>query len=54
MEVGHDRFDDVVSEFLKKVGSDNVVTVNSVAYTHLDISTRAMLTDYGAMIVYKG
>jgi len=54
MEVGHDRFDEVVSDYLKKIGQDNVVTVNSVAYTHLDISTRAMLTDYGAMIVYKG
>jgi DNA-directed RNA polymerase subunit RPC12/RpoP len=54
MEVGHDRFDDVVSDFLKKVGPDDVVTVNSVAYTHLDISTSALLTDYGAMIVYRG
>ena len=54
IEVGHDRFDDVISQFLQKVGEDNVISVNSLTYTHLDIGTQKLLTDYAAMIVYRG
>ncbi len=53
-EVGHDRFDEVVSEFLTKVGSENVVSVNPITYSHLDLNTRQNLTDYGVLIVFKG
>ncbi len=54
MEVGHDRFDDKVSEFLAQVGEQNIISINSLAYTHLDMATRQLMTDYGVMIVYKG
>lgn len=54
MEVGHDRFDDKVSEFLQQVGNDNIVSINSLAYTHVDMASRQLMTDYGVMIVYKG
>jgi hypothetical protein len=53
VEVGHDRFDELVSEFLAKVGTDSIVSVNTISYTHLDISTRALMVDYGVMLVYK-
>jgi DNA-directed RNA polymerase subunit RPC12/RpoP len=54
MEVGHDRFDDTVTAFLEKIGESNIVSINTVAYTTVDIATQKILTDFGAMIVYKG
>jgi hypothetical protein len=54
VEVGHDRFDEVVTKFLDKVGQENVVNVNTVAYTHIDIGSQKLLTDFGILILYKG
>ena len=54
VEVGHDNFDKVVSEFLGKIGHENIVSINTISYTHLDIGTQKLLTDFGVMIVYKG
>ncbi len=54
MEVGHDRFDDIVSAFLGKIGEANIVSINTLAYSHVDIGSQKILTDYGVMIVYKG
>ena len=54
VEVGHDRFDEVVTAFLQKVGESNIVSINTLAYTHIDIGSQKLLTDYGVMIVYKG
>jgi len=53
VEVGHDRFDEVVTQFLDKIGEENVVSTNTVAYTHIDIGSQKLLTDFGVMIVYK-
>ena len=44
-----DTFDEEVSRFLERVGSDNVVSVTPVSYTDRD----ANLIDYGVMVVYK-
>ena len=54
VEVGHDRFDEVVSEVLQGIGETNIVSITPLTYTHMDLGTRAMLTDFGVMIVYKG
>jgi DNA-directed RNA polymerase subunit RPC12/RpoP len=54
VEVGHDRFDEVVTGFLAKIGDDNLVSITTISYSHLDISSQKLLTDYGVMIVYKG
>lgn len=54
VEVGKDHFDEVVSDFLQKVGESNVVNVNVFNYEHLDLGTRQMVTDYGIMVVYRG
>ncbi|MBM3839150.1 MAG: hypothetical protein FJ398_14525 [Verrucomicrobia bacterium] len=54
VEVGRDRFDDIVSEFLNKVGEDNIVSITPLTYTHMDLGSRQLLTDFGVMIVYKG
>jgi DNA-directed RNA polymerase subunit RPC12/RpoP len=53
-EVGHDRFDEVLTGFLDKVGQDNIVSINTLTYTFLDIGTQKLLTDFGVLIVYKG
>jgi hypothetical protein len=53
-EVGKDHFDETVSAFLEKVGHANVVSINTVNYSFMELSTRHILTDYGVMIVFKG
>ena len=53
LEVGHDRFDEIVSGILGEIGEANIVSVNTISYTHLDISTRALMVDYGVMLIYK-
>jgi hypothetical protein len=53
-EVGRDRFDDVVSEFLDKVGWDNVISVNTINYSYIQLETHTVVTDYGVLIVFKG
>ncbi len=54
MEVGHDRFDEVVTTFLDKVGEANIVSINTLSYTYVDIGSQKLLTDFGVLIVYKG
>ncbi|MBI3416022.1 MAG: hypothetical protein HY043_12045 [Verrucomicrobia bacterium] len=54
VEVGKDKFEEVVSAFLGKIGETNVVSINTINYTHIDMGTRAILTDFGVMIVFKG
>lgn len=53
VEVGKDRFEEMVSDFLGKVGEANVVNVSTFNYQHLDLATRQMVTDYGIMVVYR-
>jgi DNA-directed RNA polymerase subunit RPC12/RpoP len=54
IEVGRDRFDEIVSQFLGRVGEANIVSINSINYTFLDIGTQKLMTEYGVLVVYKG
>jgi DNA-directed RNA polymerase subunit RPC12/RpoP len=54
VEVGKDHFDETVTEFLNHVGEANIISITPLTYTHLDLGTRQLLTDFGVMIVYKG
>lgn len=54
VEVGKDHFDEVVTRFLGETGEANIVNINTVAYTHVDMGSRQILTDYGVLIVYRG
>ena len=54
VEVGKDRFDEIVSDFLNKVGEPNIVNVSVFNYQHLDLATRQMVTDYGMLVVFRG
>ena len=53
IELGHDKFDDVLNEFLAKLNRDQIISIQSVNYAHFDPSTQKYLNDYGAMIVYQ-
>jgi hypothetical protein len=54
VEVGHDKFDEVVGGFLAKIGEQNLVSITPINYSHIDIASQKLLTDYGVMVVYKG
>lgn len=53
VEVGHDMFDEKVTEFLNKIGQENIINISPIGYGAMD-STGHMLPDYGIMIVYRG
>ena len=54
IEVGHDKFDEVVSIFLAKVGEPNIISITPLTYTHLDIGSQKLMTEFGVFIVYRG
>lgn len=54
IEVGKDRYDELVSEFLQRVGRDNIVSISPINYTHMDLGTRQLMTEYGVTVVYVG
>ncbi len=54
IEVGHDKFDEMVTAFLQRVGETNVVSLTPLTYTHLDIGSQKLMTDYAVMVVYRG
>ena len=49
-----DKFDEVVSAFLVKIGEANIISITTLTYTHLDIGSQKLMTDFGVMIVYRG
>jgi hypothetical protein len=53
-EVGRDRFDEKVSHFLDEVGQVNIVSINTISYSTIDMSTHNQVEDYGVLVVYKG
>jgi ribosomal protein S27E len=54
IEVGHDKFDEVVTNFLAKIGEANLVSITPLTYTHLDIGSQKLMTDYAVLVVYRG
>lgn len=54
VEVGKDKFDEIVTHFLEEVGEENVVSINTFNYSHIDLGSRQMIQDYGVMVVYRG
>jgi hypothetical protein len=53
IEVGKDKFDDVISEFLGHVGLANLVSVTPVTYTHTDATGSRLIADFAVVIIYK-
>lgn len=54
MTVNKDHFDEVVSEFLQKVGQEYVISITPITYTYKDLATEHYVSDYGAMVVFRG
>ncbi|MGB7748541.1 MAG: hypothetical protein WBN75_14780 [Verrucomicrobiia bacterium] len=54
IEAGHDKFDEKVTEFLNEIGETNLIVAHTISYTHFDVGTQKILTDYGLMILYRG
>lgn len=54
VEVGKDHFDEIVTNFINKVGEPNIVKIETFNYAHRDLETRDWVTDYGVFILYRG
>jgi DNA-directed RNA polymerase subunit RPC12/RpoP len=54
VEAGKNKFDEIVSEFLQKVGEQHIVGIHPVSYTQLDPGTQKLMDDYALVIVYRG
>jgi DNA-directed RNA polymerase subunit RPC12/RpoP len=53
-EVGHDHFDQTVSEFLNKIGETAIVSITTVNYSYIEIGSQKLVTDFGVLVVYRG
>jgi ribosomal protein S27E len=54
VEVGKDRFDEMVTQFLHKIGESNLIAMHPVQYSHGDAAGHNMVNDYGLLIIFKG
>lgn len=54
VEVGRDRYEEMVAAFLNKVGWENILSATPLTYTHIDIATQKILTDYAIQFIYRG
>lgn len=53
-EVGKDKFDEIVSDFLNGIGDQNIVSITPINYSYPDIVSQKLLTDFGVMVIYRG
>jgi hypothetical protein len=53
LEVGKDKFDEIVSETLDRIGEANIISISTIAYSHTDLASRQLMTDFGLMIVFR-
>ncbi|HNQ90738.1 MAG TPA: hypothetical protein PKM73_19150 [Verrucomicrobiota bacterium] len=53
IEVGHDRYEEMVAAFLNKIGEANIISITPINYTHIDIATQKILTDYAIQVIYR-
>ena len=53
-EVGHDYFDQSLTDFLNKVGEENIIKLDTVNYSYVELGSQKILADYGLMIIYRG
>jgi DNA-directed RNA polymerase subunit RPC12/RpoP len=53
VEVGKDRFDEVLTNFINKIGESNIVRLETFNYAHRDMETREFVTDFGVFILYR-
>lgn len=54
VEVGKDKFDETVTEFLQKIGQEHIISITPISYSYTDLATRAAMQDFAVMVVFKG
>jgi hypothetical protein len=54
IESGHDKFDEMVTEFLAEVGEANIIGIHTISFSHVDVGSQKLLTDYGLLVIYRG
>lgn len=54
VEVGKSKFDEIVTDFLQKIGQENIIAMHPISYSHTDAAGRTMYNDFGIMIIFKG
>ena len=54
VDISKDKFDDIVMEFIAKIGFDNIISMTPFSYSHVAHGGSTLLTDYALMIIYKG
>ena len=52
VEVGHDKFDEIVTKFLNQIGEGKLVSMNTITYQYIEIGSQKVVTDFGVMIMY--
>ena len=52
-EVGKDRFDEVVTDFLNEVGEDNIISITPINYSYVEMGTQKLINDFGMAIIYR-
>jgi len=52
-EVGHDNFDAMVAAVLNQIGDENIVSINPVNYSYIELGSQKILADFGVMIVFR-
>jgi hypothetical protein len=53
-EFGKDKFDEVVSDFLNKIGDQAIVSITPIQCSYLDTGTQKLLPDFGVLVIYRG
>lgn len=54
IESGHDKFDEMTTEFLNEVGEANIIGTHIISYTYFDVGSQKILNDYGLLVIYRG
>ncbi|MBC8242901.1 MAG: hypothetical protein H8E20_00785 [Verrucomicrobia bacterium] len=53
IELGIDKFDEEINQFLENFSREQIISVQTVNYAHFDPTTQKYLDDYGALIIYE-
>jgi hypothetical protein len=49
-----DKFDQVVSDLLQKIGEKHLIALYPVSYSHVDPVSQKLVEDYGVMVYFRG
>jgi DNA-directed RNA polymerase subunit RPC12/RpoP len=53
-EFGKDKYDEMVSDILQKIGELNIIAIHPLTYSHIDPVSQKLMQDYGLLIYFRG